>query len=75
MTRKTKSGAPDKRHGGYRHGIPGSAPAPVQVRLSIDTRDRWRSASIKAGFHETRGMSPFIVEAVEAYIKARKLEE
>lgn len=65
----------DSKHGGYRHGIPGGAPETIQLRPSIDTKERWRKASIRAGFHETRGLGPFIVEAVEAYIKAHGLEE
>ena len=76
MTRATKSGEPDKRTGGYRHGVPGGgAQTHVQIPCTIDLKERWRAASIRAGHHETRGLSPFIVEAVEAYIKARKLAE
>lgn len=62
--------------GGYRHGVPGGgAQTWIQVPATVDLKERWRAASIKAGFHETRGLAPFIVEAVEEYINARKLEE
>jgi hypothetical protein len=64
-----------KGQGGYRHGIPGGAPETIQLRPSVDTKERWRAASVKAGFHPTRGLGPFIAEAVEAYIKAKRLEE
>jgi hypothetical protein len=75
MPRKTKAGETDQRHGGYRHGVPGGAKATIQLKCTPDLPERWRRAAVKAGFHTTRGLSPFVVEAVEAYIKARKLEE
>ena len=61
--------------GGYRHGVPGGgAQTHVQIPMTIDVKERWRAASIKAGHHETRGLAPFVIEAVEAYIKAKKLD-
>jgi hypothetical protein len=76
MPRKPKDpAATPAQRGGYRHGVPGGAPETIQLRPTVDAKDRWRKASVRAGFHPTRGLGPFIVEAVEAYIKARKLEE
>lgn len=76
MTRKTRSGEPDKRHGGYRHGVPGGgAQARIAIDCTIDLKERWREASIRAGYHKTRGLVPFIIELVEAGIKARGLDK
>ena len=76
MTRKTKSGEPDKRHGGYRHGVPGGDAAKVRVeaRMEPDRRDRWVAAAARAGFG-SREMTAFLIECVEAYIVAKKLED
>jgi len=70
MARKAKD-----RRGGYRHGVPGKAPTTINMVSTIDRKDRWRAAAARAGFTGDRALTPFIVEAVESYIKARKLEE
>jgi len=75
MPRKAKADGPPKPRGGYRHGVPGGGGQDrIAIDCTIDLKERWRAASIRAGFHETRGLVPFIVAAVEAYIKAEKLE-
>jgi len=77
MARKAKDpAAPPKPRGGYRHGVPGGGGQDrIAIDCTIDLKERWRDLSIKAGFHPTRGLVPFIIEMVEAGIKARKLEE
>lgn len=64
----------DQRHGGYRHGVPGKAPTTINMVSTIDRKERWKAAAARAGFSGDRGLTPFIVECVEAYIKAHKLE-
>jgi hypothetical protein len=85
MARKAKAGEPDKRHGGYRHGVPGGDAAKVRVeaRLEPDRKGRWEAAAALwwattgGAEGDRRIMTAFLVEAVEAYIQsmsARKNE-
>lgn len=61
--------------GGYRHGVPGgdAAKERVEARLTPDVKARWVAAAGRAGYGP-REMTAFLVEAVEAFIIARKLE-
>jgi hypothetical protein len=78
MTRKAKDGKLDKRHGGYRHGVPGGDAAKVRVeaRLEPDRKERWEAAaalwwaSTGGAEGDRRIMTAFLVEAVEAYIQS-----
>jgi hypothetical protein len=77
MTRKTKSGEPDQRHGGYRHGVPGGSLAKerVEVRVTPDVKERWRAAAERHGFTGERDFAAAVIEFVETGIKALGLEK
>jgi hypothetical protein len=62
--------------GGYRHGVPGGgAQTRIAIDCTLDVKERWQSAAVRDGFPPTRSLSTFVIRAVEAYIKAQKLEE
>jgi hypothetical protein len=76
MTRKPKDpAATPKPRGGYRHGVPGGGGQDrIAIDCTIDLKQRWLAAAVRAGFPPRRSLAPFIIAAVEAYIKAEKLE-
>lgn len=72
MTRITKSGRPDRRHGGYRRGVPGGAAQKerVEVRVTPDVKQRWREAAARHGFQGERDFAAAIVEFIERGIRS-----